>query len=280
MPAQKPGPNAPGQGTNTNTLPVVGPGNPIAVSQLLSLITSINTKDKAGPLKGAVSSDLTTVADNVRKLSNLLQSLGPTSDGTGSSSGDTGASSGDMESSSGDMGSSSVGDTVSAKDTMPNAPSEAPVLSNEAENDSMMEISSTVAAENDASSEAINNTGAKDSDVTNDVTNDVTDDVISHSVPLLSVLANAVVKAQDGVGRKEEEGPGTPTHQELVGSPKVTPIGILKHTSQFDTPVSLSKVSWRERERERGSACVHACVCVSHDSVYVCVCVCECVCVP
>lgn len=38
--------------------------------------------------------------------------------------------------------------------------------------------------------------------------------------------------------------PGTPTHQVYcLDSPKTTPAGILKHTSQFDSPSSASKVS-------------------------------------
>ena len=63
----------------------------------------------------------------------------------------------------------------------------------------------------------------------------------SFTVPKLSILAKRVVAG------KFPTVPSTPTHHTTSNNPSpncVTPIGILKHTSQFDTPLSLLKVQY------------------------------------
>ena len=227
---------------------VVNPSANTPMSQLLNILACIHAKGPDGnrrmltsaqnpstnvgnvpiPVGGAVSGDLVTIADNFKKLSQLAQL---TADATRRSV-DTGS-----------LVTTKSSDVRSSVDTVSTVADTPPVLSettpiNGVEGTGPMEPSSTTVGSSDMPSE---------DDSTKDISN--TNCVTNNLVPSLSVLASTAVEThQDDrhgnnqLGHKEDV-PGTPTNQELTNSPKATPIGILKHTSQFDTPVSMAKVS-------------------------------------
>ncbi len=78
---------------------------------------------------------------------------------------------------------------------------------------------------------------------------DDTDSSHSSLIPSLAQLAKTVVKKysvnQTGANTSTQVPvvrPDTPPHNLTLFSPNMTPIGILKYTSQFDTPLSMTKV--------------------------------------